>query len=213
MFGSIIGERQDSEAVSRQALQSALQGEEQLYADVDALKQPTTLAGANLLVLPYGSAFPAERWQGIITFLRNGGNLLVIGGQPFRIPVYGVPGTNTYTRGRPQDAYSRELGIVHTYQAPQTDAKTFVWKAGYSFLPSLELSASKFFVLEGRGMDGLGYVENANGEKVAAPVVVSSHTGPASGEMLGSRWIFLDFQPDPKYWDSPNGILLIQNQI
>src|SRR3954452_3761236 len=67
----------DSEAVSRQALQSALQGEEQLYADVDALKQPTTLAAANLLVLPYGSAFPAERWQSIMAFLRSGGNLLV----------------------------------------------------------------------------------------------------------------------------------------
>jgi len=52
----------DSEAVSHQALQSALQGEEQLYANSDALNLPTTLAGASLLVLPYGSAFPAERW-------------------------------------------------------------------------------------------------------------------------------------------------------
>ena len=201
----------DSEAVSHQALQSALQGEEQLYANSDALNLPTTLAGASLLVLPYGSAFPAERWQSIISFLRSGGNLLVIGGQPFRIPVYGVPGTNSYSRGRPQDAYSREIGILHTYQAPQTDGKTFVWKTGYSFLPSPELSASKFFVLEGRELDGLGYVENANGEKVAAPVVALSHTGPASGEMLGSRWIFLDFQPHPGYWDSANGISLIQS--
>src|SRR3954453_7994712 len=201
----------DSEAVSRQALQSALRGEEQLYADFDALKQPSSWAGATLLVLPYGSAFPAERWQSIIAFLRKGGNLLVIGGQPFRIPVYGVPGTNTYSPGRPQDAYSRELGIVHTYQAPQTDGKTFAWKAGYSFLPPIELSALKFFVLEGRGMDGLGYVENANGEKVVAPVVALSHAGPASGEMLGSRWIFLDFVPDPGYWSSPNGISLIQS--
>jgi hypothetical protein len=198
----------DGEPVSRQALESALKGDEQVYVDSDKLKQPATLAGADLLILPYGSAFPTEEWQDIIAFLRGGGNLLVIGGQPFHVPIHGAPGN--YSRGRAQDAYSRELGIVHTYQAPQKDGKTFSWKTGYSFLPLPKLSAQEFFVLEGRGLNGLGYMENSEGEKVAAPVVVSNHTGPSLGEMLGSRWMFLDFQPAPGYWDSPDGISLIQ---
>ncbi|MBV9036035.1 MAG: beta-galactosidase, partial [Acidobacteriaceae bacterium] len=190
-----------------QALESALKGNEPAYIDSDALKQLGALTGADLLILPYGSAFPAEGWQSIITFLRNGGNLLVIGGQPFRVPISGAHGS--YSRGQPQDAYSREIGIVHTYQAPQTDGKDFTWKTGYPSLPRPQLTASKFFVLEGRGVDGFGYMENTGGEKVAAPVVVSNHTGPASGQMLGSRWVFLDFQPAPGYWDSPDGISLV----
>src|ERR1035437_4765689 len=43
------------------------------------LKDPAT----RLLVLPYGSAFPEESWPEIFAFLKNGGNLLVLGGRPF----------------------------------------------------------------------------------------------------------------------------------
>ncbi|MBV9033268.1 MAG: hypothetical protein JO182_02145, partial [Acidobacteriaceae bacterium] len=89
------------------------------------MKQPGALTGADLFILPYGSAFPAGGWQSIITFLRNGGNLLVIGGQPFRVPISGAHGG--YSHSQPQDAYSREVGVVHTYQVPQTDGKAFTW--------------------------------------------------------------------------------------
>src|SRR4051795_10926158 len=91
-----------SEPISRPALEGALKGEEQVYIGSDALKQPTTLAGTDLLVLPYGSAFPAEGWQSIIAFLRRGGNLLVLGGQPFRVPISAVNGS--FVEGQPQDS-------------------------------------------------------------------------------------------------------------
>lgn len=132
--------------------------------------------------------------------------MLVLGGQPFRVPVSAANGS--FVRGQPQDAYSRELGILHTYEAPQKDRKTFAWKTGYDFLPTPKLDGRKFFVLEGRGLDGLGYMQNPNRENVAAPVVVVNHLGPMTGEMLGSRWIFLDFEPALEYWDSSDGISL-----
>src|SRR6266700_3161011 len=48
------------------------------------LKGPAT----QLLVLPYGSAFPEESWPEIYAFLRSGGNLLVLGGRPFTRSAY-----------------------------------------------------------------------------------------------------------------------------
>ncbi len=53
-------------------------------------------------------------------------------------------------------------------------------------------------------------MENPNGEKVASPVVVVNHIGPTAGEMLGSRWAFLDFEPAPGYWDSSDGASLVR---
>jgi hypothetical protein len=50
------------------------------------------LANVDLLVLPYGSAFPVEAWKSIERYLDGGGNLLVIGGQPLRVPVNLVNG-------------------------------------------------------------------------------------------------------------------------
>ncbi len=197
-----------SQPISRQALERAFKGEEPVFVDLQGLKSANLPAEADLLIMPYGSAFPAEAWSSIHGYLKRGGNLLVIGGQPFRVPVSTVDGN--FQEGQPQDAYSRELGILHTYDVPQTDGRTFAWKAGYSFLPATKIDGRKFFVLEGRGLDGLGYMQNPKGEKVAAPVVVVNHMGPAAGEMLGSRWVFLDFDPAPGYWDSSDAASLVR---
>jgi Beta-galactosidase len=198
----------ESAPVTRQTLEQALPGDQATFANIDALRDPAALNSSDLLVLPYGSAFPAEAWPGILAFVQHGGNLLVLGGQALRVPVTRTDGK--FVEAPAEDAYSRELGILHTYRVPQQDGKTFAWKPGYTFLPALQVQSSRFFVLEGRGIDGLGYMLNPVGDKVAAPVVVSNHTQPNAGEMLGARWVFLDFQPNAGYWDSPDGLSLIR---
>src|SRR5690348_1170070 len=40
-----------------------------------------------LLVLPYGSAFPKDAWTDIFRYLEKGGNLLALGGRPLENPV------------------------------------------------------------------------------------------------------------------------------
>jgi hypothetical protein len=50
----------------------------------NSLKDPAT----QLLMLPYGSAFPEESWEEIHKFLQRGGNLLVLGGRPFTRSAY-----------------------------------------------------------------------------------------------------------------------------
>ena len=207
-----------SQPVARDTLAKALEGMEPVFSDLDQLKDPAALAGADLLVLPYGSAAPADAWSAILTYLRNGGNLLALGGQPLRAPVTRTDGK--FIEGRPQDTYARDLNLQHTYEVPFPQGARFAWRAGYSFLPTLEIRARRFFAVEGR-LSGFGYMVNADGVEVAAPVIVADHRAPArpgcggggrggSGWEAGGRMVMLDFEPEPGYWASTDGVSLIR---
>ncbi|MGD0496946.1 MAG: beta-galactosidase [Bryobacteraceae bacterium] len=221
-----------SQPASRDALMKALEGANTVFAGIDGLKNAATLAGADLLVLPYGSAAPADAWTAIIDYLRAGGNLLVLGGQPFRVPVTASNGR--FVQAPPQDTYSRALGIQHTYEAPRAEGARFAWRTEYSFLPAAAIQARRFFVLEGR-CNGLGFMANSEGLYTASPVVVADRMGFAPGGAGGrgaapgaagapaaagdagrgerggasSRAVLLDFEPLPGYWDSADGISLV----
>src|SRR5208283_896942 len=122
-----------SQPVSHEVLLKALDGDEPVFLDADALKNPAALHDVDLLVLPYGSAFPADAWTVIRGYLKAGGNLLVLGGQPFRVPVNRDNGN--FVEGPPRDTYSRELGFPHSYEIPRVEASAkFTWREGYSFL-------------------------------------------------------------------------------
>jgi hypothetical protein len=187
-----------SQPVAQATLTKAL--DSPVFLDIDALQGGSALQDADLLVLPYGSAAPADIWMAVTHYVQNGGCVLTLGGEPFRIPVSRVSGA--LDKGQPQDSYARELGIWHTYEAPAHPNVKFAWKYGYSFLPSLALRARRVFVEEGR-IGGLGYMTASNGEETAAPVIVSS---PGRG----SRVVMLDFEPEPGYWDSADGATLIR---
>src|SRR5208337_2797222 len=79
----------------------------------------------------------------------------------------------------------------------------FSWRDGYSFLHAPVIRARRFFATEGR-LEGFGYMVDAEGERVAAPVVVKDHTNVAlpPEAMLGSRMVLLDFEPEAGYWES-----------
>jgi len=175
-------------------------------ADASRLSAESTLAGANLLVLPYGSAFPADAWKSIDAYLAAGGNLLILGGQPMRVPVQWLAGT--YVAQREQDTYSRAIGFRHTYEVPVGRDAAFHWKAGYDWLPDLKIRARRFFTLEGR-LDGLGYMTGPSGELIAAPVVVANSWNVAEHRMTGGRIVALDFDPEPGFWKSGDGLQLI----
>jgi hypothetical protein len=197
----------EDQAVERHTLERAIANEQPVFYDLDQLLQPHALEGAQLLVFPYGSAFPSDAWPAIMEYLRGGGNLLVIGGRPFRVPVNRVDGK--FVSAQASSAYQREIGIVHTYEVPQKGDAKFVWRDGYSFLPALEIQGSRFFVLQGQ-INGLGYMLNAAADRIAAPVVVSDHTALNGSGFLGGRWVFLDFTPAAGYWNSGSGATLLQ---
>src|SRR5579859_319709 len=73
-----------SRPVDRATLSAALHP---AFVDLKALEATGALDQAELLVLPYGSAFPVGAWKAIDAYLQHGGNLLVLGGQPLQAPV------------------------------------------------------------------------------------------------------------------------------
>lgn len=85
-----------------------------------ALGDPKT----DLLVMPYGSAYPESAWPAILRYLDRGGNLLALGGKPFTRAAYREG--NTWQLRRPSVAASLELYIQDYQETPGSSALTFV---------------------------------------------------------------------------------------
>ena len=194
----------DSEPVPQATLTAAL-GSGTIFANTAELRAGTVLQGASLLVMPYGSAVPAAAWPAVEKYVHSGGNLLLLGGRPLRVPVAGDAAGN-FKPEDPQDSYSRALGFLHSYPAPLTGAPAhFRWRSGYEFLPSLEVHAKEVFVEEGR-LNGLGYLDAQDGTHLAAPVIVLDR----AADRGSSRTVALPFTPQPGYWQSADGTRLIR---
>ena len=199
-----------SQPLARDELLKALDDREVVFAGIAELKDAATWKDVDLFVLPYGSAVPTDAWAAIRSYLRDGGNLLVLGGQALRVPV-AATADGKFIQSRTQNTYLRELGFQHTYQVPVPSGSHFAWRFGYSFLPALAVRARSYFTIEGR-LEGLGYMIDSEGAAVAAPVVVKDRTNVAlpPEEMLGSRVVLLDFEPEAGYWESTDGFSLIR---
>ena len=76
----------DSPVVSSEALHAAFSNAE--FAGAQQLASALGKPEANLLVMPYGSAYPEAAWPAILGYLDRGGNLLVLGGKPFTRAAY-----------------------------------------------------------------------------------------------------------------------------
>ena len=195
----------DSEEISSETLVSTL-GSSPKFVDVAQLQSGDWIDRTKLLVLPYGSAFPVDAWPAIQGYLNKGGNLLLLGGQPLRVPVVGHA-AGSFNVEPPQDSYSKMIDFRHSYAVPpSTESTHFQWRRGYTFLPATAIKAIKVFAEEGR-LQGLGYLDAADGTHLAAPVIYEDHGGGMG--MAGSRIVALPFLPEPGYWASSDGSKLI----
>jgi hypothetical protein len=205
----------ESEPISQATLASALRDQQPAFLALDDMMKPGILADADLLVLPYGSAFPADAWTPIYDYLKQGGNLLSLGGRPLYIPVRREG--EKFAAERPQNTYSRSLGIWHSYPAPQVDWQSFAWDDNFSFFPKLRINAKRVYVAgawwDSGDTRGMGHFLNAAGNRVAAPVTRMDFRDLPGGErpsLLGARCVFLNFEPEPGYWDSLDGQALVR---
>ncbi len=193
----------DSEPIARNALEQSLLLTPLVFASVDDLRKPEMLQPGDLLVLPYGSAFPADAWDTIRQHLYQI-NLLNIGGRPFTVPVW--RDGNKWRTESPQPTYSRELGIEHTLIAPESTG-SFAWDQDGVLRSALNILAQRVFVLAADGNDGrrrgLGFLLNAKGDRLSAPIIAD--------DLSQSRRVFINIDPQPGYWTSRDGQLLIGN--
>jgi hypothetical protein len=182
------------------------------------LKDPA----ARLLVLPYGSAFPEESWREIYAFLKNGGNLLVLGGRPFTRSAY-----HDATGWKLRDysvRFARALMIDQYQTTPGSEGlqfqtnpdlplklPRFAW--GRAFSPVIRLSTVDLYHRGGASgsidarLDALAW-GSKNGRKLAAPAIEIDHLRNGFG---GGRWVFLNSELGPDFYGGPASAEVVQS--
>ena len=182
------------------------------------LKDPAT----NLLVLPYGSAFPEEPWLEILAFLKNGGNLLVLGGRPFtRSAYHDTAGWHLrdysvrFTRALMIDQYQTTPGSDGLQFQPNPDLQLklspFAW--GRAFSPVIRLSSVDLYHRGGAAgsidarLDALAWGVKA-GRKLSAPAIEIDHLRNGFG---GGRWVFLNCDLAPDFYGAQGSAELVRS--
>jgi hypothetical protein len=100
----------DAPVIAAGTLDQALAGSSATaYGTAQALADALRGGQADVLLLPYGSAFPVEAWPAIRGFVEGGGGLVVLGGAPFAQPVRTKGGA--FVPGTRQPTYAHDLLI------------------------------------------------------------------------------------------------------
>jgi len=175
-------------------------------AFVSAAKLPAALeATPDLLVTPYGSAFPKPCWQAFTAFLRRGGNWLNLGGAPAARPVRRKDAG--WQVEVAQTSYGKEIMIRHTYRislppdakltlpvADVQDDRLLGMRPGDAWSLQVLLTDNRMIAGE-CGSGGtrnavlrplVQAVEPASGHVLAAPVVAIEQM---HGPFIGGRWV------------------------
>jgi hypothetical protein len=178
-------------------------------ATASELVSRLALRDVDVLVLPYGSAFPVEAWPRIRGFLQHGGGLAVLGGAPFHEPVRADPhASGAWIRGPRQTAFAHDLLIgpaepiarppgAKTQLAVGIDRETGLSAAfpepTTTWALTLRLATTKYFPDE-HGSDGprdavarpLVHVVDGSGTPRGCPLLEIDHQ---RGGAAGARWL------------------------
>jgi hypothetical protein len=190
-------------------------------ARADSKTLPAALTTSNVLILPYGSAFPESDWTAIEEFVQRGGNLLVPGGKPFARPAFQKDGRWEL---RPETlAYSRSLRIFG-YQ-PTSPGNGLEQTRNEISLPNLDwrqawsvtIRLSETAVNDRDGATGtldatltplIWGVKEHN--RLAAPLIQIDHLTRA---FIGGRWLLLTSDIPKEFWDSKDGLAFVTTLI
>ncbi len=193
------------------ALRAAVPGAE--FAAADHLAAALAAPDTNLLVLPYGSAWPEAEWDAILNYLDRGGNLMVLGGKAFTRAAYEDAG-GWHLRSA-STAQTLELYIDGYQQTPGSDSLQFAanqdvfprlpqfgWRQAFS--PVVRLSVVNYDSSGGAtGGDDMDLTTLAWGErdghKLAAPVLELDHN---ANRFVGGRWILVACEPDADFFNN-----------
>jgi hypothetical protein len=205
----------DSPAPNEAELRAAFAGAG--FANAAGLPGALAAADTDLLVLPYGSAWPEADWDAILQYLDHGGNLLTLGGRPFTRAGY-EDASGWHLRAE-STAQTLELFIDGYQETPGSDGLKFTpngdvfpqlasfgWHRAFS--PVARLSVINYDATGGAtGGEDMDLTTLAWGErsghKLAAPVLELDHN---AHRFVGGRWIMVACEPDADFFS--NGELL-----
>ncbi len=201
----------DSPAPDEAGLRAAFSGA--TFTDAAALTNALEQKDVDLLVLPYGSAWPEADWDAILRYLDRGGNLIVLGGKPFTRAAYEEGGA--WHLRTASVAQSLEL-FIHDYQETPGSAEAkftpnpdvfpqlpaFGWKRAFS--PVIRLSVVDSDTTGGHtGYEDMDLTTlvwgERDGHKFAAPVMQLDHN---TNRFVGGRWILVACEPDANFFSN-----------
>ncbi len=210
----------DSASASGEQLEKMFPGAR--FSSLEQLDAELRDTSTRLLVLPYASAFPEQAWPGIYEFLHRGGNLLVLGGEPFSRAAY-RDSTGWHLRDY-SVRFMRQLMIDQYQITPGSEGldfqtnpdvtlqpKRFAWKRAFS--PVIRLSAVDLYNRGGSAgsidarLDALAW-GTKDGRRLAAPLIQVDHL---RNGFDGGRWIFLNAELTPDFYASADAASLIRN--
>jgi hypothetical protein len=187
----------DIAPIERGALENAVRGCEVSYLGEAEL---AGLHGIDLLITPYGSAFPQAAWKHIHDYLLRGGNWLNLGGVPLSVPVVRQEG-----KWQPeirQTAYHKALSITQSFAVPaariasyrgtgELGPESFHADAVYELYLRLTSTRDNPTEIGTAGtrdatMQALVYGLDSDGQRIAAPFVSIDRL---EGPFAGGRWV------------------------
>lgn len=110
--------------LSREVLTEGLRDVDAVFLTVGEVARALTSGSFDLFVNPYGSAFPAEIYSALETYLVAGGNWLNLGGTPLASPV--ARSGNGWRREAGQAGYYQRFGITASFPVDVSDITTYV---------------------------------------------------------------------------------------
>ena len=196
----------DVEAVPEAALREALAGLDVDLLSAGRLSSDLARNRYDVLVMPFGSAYPEESWPAILRFLEGGGSFVNVGGRPFAVAV-SRRGTAWQVQPESSACY-KALGFTHIFQVPAGHVATWSVAASAPAVPAslstgfraetvyeadIRLTNTKDFPDED-GSDGpregrvqpLVVGRDASGTPVAAPIV---RIDRLAGRFTGGAWV------------------------
>ena len=175
-----------------------------------------------LLVLPYGSAFPVDQWSAIHAYLERGGNLLNLGGKAFTRAARLQNGT--WKIDAENYAWSRVL-LISDYQKTPASAglvertnhdllpqslPEFAWEAAYS--PVIRLSTTALIPAQ-VGTSGMRDATirpllsaASKQHTLAAPIEVIDHE---AHDYERGRWVLLSCTPAADFYSQKSAAVLL----
>lgn len=184
-------------------------------AGIDELRKLLRRDSVDLLINPFGSAFPKAAFPEILEFLRAGGHLMNLGGAPFAVPVR--KSGESFQQEIRQTAYHRKLMINQISPVDTSRINKYETLMDEPLLSGLtdEFSCAKVFELQVKfttkdetpdeiGTTGcreailrplLHALDTSGGPtgRIAAPIVAIDHI---FGSFMGGRWILANLQSD-----------------
>jgi Cellulase (glycosyl hydrolase family 5) len=213
----------DSPAPDEAGLRAGFAGAE--FADAAQLREALGRKDTDLLVLPYGSAWPEADWDAILEYLDRGGNLIVLGGKPFTRAAYEERGrwhlrmasvaqslelfihdyqeTPGYKSMPPEKSLS---GEIRTKFEPNLNVfpllPRFGWKRAFSPVVRLSVvdddTTGGHTGYEDMDLTTLAWGERA-GHRLSAPVIELDHN---ANRFVGGRWILVACDPDADFFSN-----------